>query len=90
VSATSYNLAACNGTAACAPPDGSQVEGAGNGANVTWIAAGTNAVYGIQNLGTSSGAAGCSTSSQTLYRITGVSFVGTARTVLESIYAKNC
>lgn len=91
VSKSSYTLAVCSGVTACAPPsDAASVTAAGNGKNVTWITAGANAVYGVQNLGTSSGAVGCSTSSQTLYRITGVGFVGNAQTVLESIYAKNC
>ena len=91
VSKTSYSLAVCSGVTACAPPpDSGSVTSAGNGGNVIWIAAGTSAVYGVQNLGASSGAVGCTTSSQTLYRITGVGFAGNARTVLESIYAKNC
>lgn len=54
-------------------------------------ASGNNASYYIQLLGTSSRVASrvnASEGSATLYRITAVSDVGNARTVLESVYAK--
>lgn len=96
VSKASYNLAVCGSAAACAPPsDAGSRDTAGQGTNALWVQAGTGGLYAVQRLGSTKGAIGCATSgssteSQTLYRITGIGTVGTARTVLESIYAKNC
>ena len=80
----------CANTAACAPPDGSQVTAPGNSGNVTWVKAGVdnNSLYAIQRIGATTGAVWIKGQSATLYRITGVGIVGNARTVLESIYAK--
>ncbi|WP_263260280.1 PilX N-terminal domain-containing pilus assembly protein [Pseudomonas sp. RIT-PI-S] len=89
VSASTYALALCANAAACAPPtDSSTVPAAGNGLYVTWVTAGDGALYGVQRLGTTTGGVWISGQSATLYRITGVGIVGSARTVLESIYAK--
>lgn len=90
VAAPTYNMALCANTVACAPPDGSKVTAPGNSGNVTWVKAGTdnNSLYAIQRIGATTGAVWVSGQSATLYRITGVGIAGSARTVLESIYAK--
>lgn len=90
-----YPLVACASDAACAPPDTTSVTKAGQGNNVLWVQAGADGLYGVQRLGPSKIAMACATSntatdSADLYRITGIGVAGNARTVLESIYAKNC
>ncbi|MBD1551060.1 pilus assembly PilX family protein [Pseudomonas typographi] len=97
VAKSSYTLAVCNSTTNCAPPATTAVTAAGAGANgVTWVSAQsgtatTVALYGVQFIGTTAdpvnfdGEAGTSVK---LYRITAIGISGSARTVLESIYAK--
>lgn len=106
VAPKTYTLTKCASTAACAPPpDSTTVSAAGTGSNgVTWTAstsaAGTTALYAIQNIGTTASPVnppdGCyvtsggltSYSTVTLYRITAVGVVGGNRSVVESIYGK--
>lgn len=90
-----FVLARC-ANAACAPPaDSTGFPAAGGGASgVTWVQAGTNAVYALQNLGTTATPINrpptCSANSTvTLYRVTASAQQGSSITVLESIYA-NC
>lgn len=96
VSKSTYKLAECTSVATCAPPPDSALrDSAGQGTNALWVQAGTGGLYAVQNVGLAKTAVGCTaagdpTESQTLYRITGIGMVGTSRTVLESIYAKNC
>ncbi|KAA0985604.1 pilus assembly protein PilX [Pseudomonas sp. ANT_J12] len=92
VQLATYTLAVCGTTAQCAPPaESSTVTGAGlnSTSGVTWIAAG-GGFYGVQNIGTTTGAVNIpSNSSATLYRVTAVGIVGNnIRSVVESIYAK--
>lgn len=87
-----YTLAVCGSPTQCAPPaESATVAGAGLNSisGVTWIAAG-GGFYGVQNIGTTSGAVNIpSNSSATLYRVTAVGIVGNnIRSVVESIYAK--
>jgi len=101
VAATNYTLAVCANTTACAPPpDSLTLVGAGTGTTgVVWVVAvgdGSSGVgagsgyYGVQKIGTSTGAVSVAGYSATLYRVTAVaiSASGKTRTVLESIYAK--
>ncbi|WP_439857847.1 pilus assembly PilX family protein [Pseudomonas syringae] len=91
IMASGFSMAPC--TAACAPPsDSTTVVRPGLGTSgVTWIGT-ANALFGIQNLGTTptpiKRPANC-TGSVTMYRVTAIAIQGTSRTVLESIYA-NC
>ncbi|MGV6397566.1 pilus assembly PilX family protein [Pseudomonas caspiana] len=93
---TDFVLAKCTPVANCAPPsDSTGFPAAGAGASgVTWVQAGTNAVYALQNIGTTttpiSRPPTCSANATvTLYRVTASAKQGTSVTVLESIYA-NC
>lgn len=93
---TGFVLAKCTPVANCAPPgDATGFPSAGGGASgVTWVQAGANAVYALQNIGTTttpiSRPPTCSAGSTvTLYRVTASAQKGTSVTVLESIYA-NC
>lgn len=92
VQLATYTLAVCGSTAQCAPPaESSTVTGAGlnSTSGVNWIAAG-GGFYGVQNIGTTTGAVNLLTNpSVTLYRVTAVGIVGNnIRSVVESIYAK--
>ncbi|MDC3742638.1 pilus assembly protein PilX [Pseudomonas syringae pv. syringae] len=88
-----FSMVPCTPPAACAPPsDSTTVVRPGLGTSgVTWIGT-ANALFGIQNLGTTptpiKRPANC-TGSVTMYRVTAIAIQGTSRTVLESIYA-NC
>lgn len=93
---TGFVLAKCTTPATCAPPgEATGFPGAGGGASgVTWVQAGANAVYALQNIGTTTTPINrpptCSANSTvTLYRVTASAKQGTSVTVLESIYA-NC
>lgn len=93
VSKSDYQLPPCGN--ACAPPSPPDAAVAGRKDNVLWVQAGTNGVYAVQFLGISKDAlncvvAGSATQSTDMYRITSLGVAGNARTVLESIYAKNC
>ncbi|EJN29331.1 Tfp pilus assembly protein PilX [Pseudomonas sp. GM78] len=87
----SYSLPVCSGTTRCAPPAESatlNTAGFNSTSGVTWIASGSG-FYGVQNIGTTSGAVNVpSNTSATLYRVTAVGIAGTSRSVVESIYAK--
>ena len=86
----------CNacGNNGCRGPDTANINLSNESAATcdAWFkASGNNASYYIQLLGTSSRVANRISASQgsaTLYRITAVSDMGNARTVLESVYAK--
>lgn len=92
-----FVLAKCTSPATCAPPaeaTGYPKAGNNSSSGVTWVQAGTNAVFALQNIGTTttpiSRPPTCSASSSvTLYRVTAAAKQGTSVTVLESIYA-NC
>lgn len=82
---------ACNGDACRGPDTVSIVAGTGTCNVWTSITAHAGTFYYTQKLGESSRVvtqSGASGGSATLYRITAVSDVGNARTVLESVYAK--
>ncbi|WP_244158162.1 pilus assembly PilX family protein [Phytopseudomonas flavescens] len=79
----------------CRGPDTTTITSSAAGSSAacdTWFTvSGNNTYYYIQLLGTSSRVASrvnASGGSATLYRITAVSDVGNARTVLESVYAR--
>lgn len=86
-----YTLPECAAGIRCGPPaESSVVTNAGFNATsgVTWIAA-ANGVYGVQNLGSITGAVQVPVDTRaTLYRVSAVGLGGHSRTVLESIYAK--
>jgi len=92
-----FVLAKCTSPATCAPPPestGYPNPGNNSVSGVTWVRAGENGVYALQNIGTTttpiSRPPTCSASSTvTLYRVTASAKQGTSVTVLESIYA-NC
>lgn len=91
-----FVLAKCTSNAKCAPPaESTDFPAAGGGASgVTWVQAGANAVYALQNIGTTTTPINrpptCSANSTvTLYRVTASAQQGKSITVLESIYA-NC
>lgn len=97
IQATGFALTKCNSVTRCAPPTESTsatlAAGTNGTSSVTWISV-ANGFYGIQNLGTTTAPINrppnCSSSSSvTLYRVTGVGNRGNSKTVLESIYA-NC
>lgn len=87
------SCSAC-GNNGCTGPDTANITTGGESSATcdAWFSAsGNNASYYIQLLGTSSRVANrvnANEGSATLYRITAVSDVGNARTVLESVYAK--
>ncbi|MFL1515839.1 pilus assembly PilX family protein [Pseudomonas prosekii] len=87
-----YTQAVCGSTAQCAPPAESATltaPGVNGSSGVNWIAVG-GGFYGVQNIGTTTGAINIpSNTSATLYRVTAVGIVGNnIRSVVESIYAK--
>jgi len=95
VSAPTYPLPLCASPAACAPPDTSKVTGPGTFGYVTWVSADAGGLYAVQRIGATTGAVWINGQSATLYRITAIGYVGspdpdqsTARSVVESIYAK--
>ncbi|WP_455922116.1 pilus assembly PilX family protein [Pseudomonas putida] len=99
VSASTYSLAQCSGTAGCAPPpaadyNGVTAAGTYGTAGITWVAVGSTGFYGVQLIGTTADPVNSSgTGSPRLYRITGIGFTAATpltnpRTVLESVYAK--
>jgi type IV pilus assembly protein PilX len=97
IQTTGFVLVKCTTLATCAPPpESTSFPSAGNNGSsgVTWVQAGANAVYALQNIGTTttpiSRPPTCSANSTvTLYRVTASAKQGTSVTVLESIYA-NC
>lgn len=87
-----YTQAVCGSTAQCAAPAESATltaPGVNGSSGVNWIAVG-GGFYGVQNIGTTTGAINIpSNTSATLYRVTAVGIVGNnIRSVVESIYAK--
>ncbi|MFF7706081.1 PilX N-terminal domain-containing pilus assembly protein [Pseudomonas sp. NPDC007930] len=102
VGASTYTLAVCASTAACAPPDASTINAAGTSGSITWVAAttagtpsGALLLYGVQYIGVTKDPVNFDTATATsvkLYRITAIgstsNATGSPRTVLESIYAK--
>ena len=87
-----YTQAVCGSTAQCAPPAESATltaPGVNGSSGVNWIAV-NGGFYGVQNIGTTTGAINIpSNTSATLYRVTAVGIVGNnIRSVVESIYAK--
>ncbi|WP_149088136.1 pilus assembly PilX family protein [Pseudomonas prosekii] len=87
-----YTQAVCGSTTQCAPPAESATltaPGVNGSSGVNWIAVG-GGFYGVQNIGTTTGAINIpSNTSATLYRVTAVGIVGNnIRSVVESIYAK--
>lgn len=90
VQQVAYSLPMCSGAQCMPPADSSMVAVAGlskSGSGVTWVAVGTG-FYGVQNIGTTTGAIDLSGITVTLYRVTAVGQAGNSRSVLESIYAK--
>lgn len=91
VQRSSYLLPECAGGIRCGPPaESSVVTSAGFNATsgVTWIAA-ANGVYGVQSLGSITGAVRVPVDTRvTLYRVSAVGLGSHSRTVVESIYAK--
>lgn len=82
---------ACRGADLTTISSNAAADGASASCDKWFASSGRNASYYIQLLGTSSRVANrvnASEGSATLYRITAVSDVGNARTVLESVYAK--
>lgn len=99
VSASTYSLTQCSGTAGCAPPpatDYNAVVAAGTSgtAGINWVAVGSTGFYGVQYLGVTADPVNPNgTGSPSLYRITAIGFTAATpltnpRTVLESVYAK--
>lgn len=97
IQVTGFALTKCTSVTKCAPPvestSATLAAGTNSSSSVTWFAV-ANGFYGIQNLGTTTAPINrppnCSSSSSvTLYRVTGVGNRGNSKTVLESIYA-NC
>lgn len=98
VAATTYSLAKCTTTVACAPPPATEynaIAAAGVSATtgINWVAVGTTGFYGVQMIGTTSDPANNSSTSASLYRITAIGFAAATpltnpRSVLESVYAK--
>ncbi|EPJ85296.1 type IV pilus assembly protein PilX [Pseudomonas sp. CFII64] len=95
IQVSGYVLDPCTPSAKCVPPSESTLDtlsaGVYGASGVRWYAVGTNAFYGIQNLGTTTTPIirppTCS-GSVTVYRVTAVGIQGVTRTVLESIYGK--